>query len=113
MIEKRIGEWITSDGTGISSCAIVAIMMGADPAKMGRKDAPRDPADLGRCLRLLELIPEWKPRMHEMAKLGGRWPAAVKCWEEISACMDAEVGIDWSKGLSAPKTCDMMRRCGL
>ncbi len=65
-------------------------------------DAPSDPSDLGRCLRLLELFPEWKSRMPEMATLNRGWASLIPQWDQISALMQEEVGIDWSKGSSAP-----------
>ena len=45
--------------------------MGAGEPGFGGWSYPSDPADLGRCLRLLREIPEWAPRMPEMAKRGG------------------------------------------
>jgi len=33
----------------------------------------------------------------------------VQIWDKAAECMDAEVGIDWSKGRSAPKTYKLMQ----
>lgn len=110
---NRVIEWMMSRDTGISSKSIVAVMTGANLDKCPDLDAPHDPADLGRCLRLLEQFPEWKLRMGEMSKAGRRWEIAVACWHEISASMEAEVGIDWSKGRSAPITYELMKERGL
>ncbi|MEL3893148.1 hypothetical protein [Pseudomonas aeruginosa] len=70
---------------------------------------PSDPSDLGRCLRLLELVPEWKARISEMAIHGREWAALVSHWEELHQLMDDEVGIDWSKGNSALRTYERMK----
>lgn len=102
----RAHAWIVSRDTGASSKTLWARMMGA------RRDDPShpwDPDDLGRCLRLLELIPEWKPRIREMAGVSLGWAALVLRWDEIAQSMADEVGIDWSKGLSAPKTYALMK----
>lgn len=112
MLDPRIGKWLTSRDTGISSEAILAVMTGFDPSDRNL-DAPYDPSDLGRCLRLLEIFPEWKSRIPEMAKAGPRWAIAVSCWGEISRSMEEEVGIDWSKGKSAPRTYRLMKERGL
>lgn len=99
-IGQRTARWLSSHDTGMSSTAIVCHMVG------GHCDGsyPLDVSDLGRCLRLLELIPQWKGRMHEMARYGGAWAGLASHWEEIAASMADEVGIDWSKGKAAPKT---------
>lgn len=106
-VEQRLIEWFVSDDTGSSSKAIAAHMTGTK-AKYGM-DYPSDPSDLGRCLRLLEKIPEWKGRISEMAHHSPGWAGLVYKWDDICKCMQDEVGIDWSKGDSAPKTYDMMK----
>lgn len=65
--EYRALFWALSDDTGISSEAIAAHMT-ANP-KPRFTSPPSDAADRGRCIRLLELIPEWIPRLSELAKL--------------------------------------------
>lgn len=42
---------------------------------------PHDPDDLNRCLLLLNLIPEWAPRIREMAQHSQEWAALVSSWE--------------------------------
>jgi len=100
-IHKRASEWIVGDDTGMSSEAIWAYMSGVEKKYYSH---PGDPADLGRCLRLLKLIPEWKPRIFEMSKLSKEWAVLTAHWDELEHMMDQEVGIDWSKGQSTPKT---------
>jgi len=106
-VEKRLIEWFVSGDTGLSSEAIAAHMSGLGNGK--RMDYPSDPSDLGRCLRLLEKIPEWKERISEMAQYSPGWAGLIKNWAEISKSMADEVGIDWSKAKSAPITYDMMK----
>lgn len=99
-------RWILSGDTGLSSEAICSHMQGIEPK---RASYPGDPADLGRCLRLLERIPEWKSRIKEMAVYGPGWAGQVERWEELAATMADEVGIDWSKGKRAPVTFNAMK----
>lgn len=70
-----------------------------------------DSSDLGRCLRLLELFPEWKPRVGEMARYSAQWAALVERWDELAEMMADEVGIGWSKGKGkrAPRTYAAMK----
>ena len=68
-IATRLYEWRNGADTGLSSETIAAVMSGAvsPPGRFGW-EYPADAADLGRCLRLLRLIPEWRVRIGEMAK---------------------------------------------
>lgn len=44
---------------------------------------PYDAADFGRCFRLLEVIPEWRARLSEMAAHGEQWAALVATWPTL------------------------------
>lgn len=106
-LAERANRWVVGEDTGSSSIAIWAHMQGVgDEADAGW---PSDPSDLGRCLRLLALIPEWKPRLGEMAVYGKQWKALLERWAELEASMDDEVGIDWRKGNKAPRTYALMK----
>lgn len=102
---RRALMWLASGDSGMSSEAICYHMLGMKSD--GR--FPLDPSDLGRCLRLLELFPEWKPRMGEMARYSAQWAALVERWDELAEMMADEVGIDWSKGKRAPRTYAAMK----
>lgn len=80
-ITERANAWIVGSDTGSSSEAIWHVMMGG---KAKRHAYPSDGGDLGRCLRLLELIPEWKPRLKEMAAVSPYWAALVANWDELA-----------------------------
>jgi hypothetical protein len=106
-IARRALLWLTGGDSGMSSKAICCHMLGM------KSDGiyPLDPSDLGRCLRLLELFPEWKPRMGEMARYSAQWAALVERWDELAEMMADEVGIGWSKGTGkrAPRTYAAMK----
>lgn len=97
--------WMAGRDTGLSSIAI------AEHMATGRCDGsyPHDPSDLGRCLRLLERFPDWKPRISEMGKYGKVWRAYAARWDDLQAAMSGEVGIDWHKGRSALNTYNLMK----
>lgn len=102
--EKALIEWLLSDDTGASSKAIASHMY------LGKCDGsfPWDPADIGRCFRLIAAVPEWESRLPEMAQYNDKWAKLVKRWQEIKECMEMEVGIDGRKGRSAPATSKLM-----
>ena len=104
--DERVNSWIVGGDTGLSSTTIWAVMLGLDAA-VGNH--PHDPADLGRCLRLLELMPEWRHRLQELADLSPEWKKLTFRWDELASSMEKEVGIAWEKGRSAPKTYELMR----
>lgn len=101
---------VAKGDTGISSECIAAYMSGVDMNNISKKCAPSDPSDLGRCLRLLEIFPEWKGRMSEMASVSKDWATIVPHWNKLAELMEQEVGIDWSKGKKAPITYDVMSK---
>lgn len=104
--DQKLIEWLLSDDTGASSKAIASHMA------LGKSDGsfPWDPSDIGRCFRLLEAVPEWKGRIEEMGVYSKIWALLADQWQEIYNCMESEVGIDWRKGRSAPKTYELMKR---
>ena len=107
-VEQRAVAWIRDGRVGMSSRAIHDHMLGLK-AKDGYS-YPHDPDDLNRCLLLLDLIPEWKSRMPEMAQHSAAWAGLVGRWEEIVATFLEEVGLNWSKGKSAPRTYALMKQ---
>ena len=81
-MSKKILKWLLSDDTGVSSKAIVAKMEGIEVLPDSH---PRDPADLGRCLRLLNLMPQYRPRLGEMREVSQVWANLVDNWDELEA----------------------------
>lgn len=65
---KRIIDWATGDDTGCSSNALCRHMMGFESDPHGFM-AQSDADDRGRCIRLLNKIPEWWDRLDEMEQL--------------------------------------------
>lgn len=104
-VEVRAQRWVIDGDVGKSSRAIWAHMTGAS---MARTAPPVDPDDINRCLLLLDLIPEWAPRMGEMAAHGGDWAIYAPIWPQLSATFLAEAGLNWSKGAMAAKTYGLM-----
>lgn len=76
---KRAMQWALSDDTGTSSKTLCAFMLGMNQTNgcrgWGASYPPSDADDRGRCIRLLKLIPEWLPRLPELAEAnpGGNW----------------------------------------
>jgi hypothetical protein len=81
-------EWIVGDDTGMSSEAIWAHMVGAPKRHASH---PYDPDDLGRCVRLLDKVPEWRARIGEMAPYSPEWAALVGDWPRLETTFALEM----------------------
>ena len=83
-VNERATRWLASNDTGASSLAIARHMLGLEHDEWGAS-YPIDGADFGRCFRLLELIPEWRERMPEMASYSRQWAALCAVWSDLEA----------------------------
>ncbi|MCT9827422.1 hypothetical protein [Pseudomonas veronii] len=104
-LERRVISWLLSDDTGASSTSICAHMLG-EPCE---GYAPSDCSDLGRCLRLLDLVPEWAPRLHEMATYGPDWKGLLEQWDQIVHLYHNEGGVPVNERPRSPETYRAMK----
>jgi len=104
-IQEKVLQWIATGRVGASSktMAMTACGLPSD------KDYPLDPDDLNRCLLMLQAVPEVRDHFDEIAALSPVWERLIERWAEIEASFLEEVGLDWSKANSAPKTYKMMQ----
>lgn len=89
-LERRLAEWFASGDTGISSEAICKKLFDFGDRRdynkwAGSGNFPHDPSDLGRCIRLMEKVPEARERLSEMRTVSPTWAALVDRWEELEA----------------------------
>ena len=86
--------WLLGTDTGESSKTIYAVMT-LEPGgsvKGCRGAYPLDADDFGRCFRLLERFPAWRPRLSEVAAIFPKWRPIVEAWsgmEELFAPVNA------------------------
>lgn len=90
-------RWWKGVDVGKSSSAIFAALcpdslLAAQAREYGCGATPLDADDLGRCLRLLSAIPEFKLRLGEIATAypGTPWPQIVARWPKLEAASPAE-----------------------
>ncbi|MHC4776936.1 MAG: hypothetical protein ACYTFG_00015 [Planctomycetota bacterium] len=84
-IGERVDWWPHSFDCGSSSITMWEAFAGRRfpwPRHNVDPHIPGDRSDLGRCVRLLELVPEWDERIAELAELD-RWPPIVAHWSEL------------------------------
>lgn len=107
-IIERGEAWLLDGQVGMSSKSIYCHMTGREPED--GYSYPCDPDDLNRCLLLLELIPEWRSRMPEMAAHGKKWAGLVSDWPTLAGCFIREVGLNWCNGKRATETYALMKK---
>lgn len=102
-------EWLLSGDTGISSECLACEFLGKQKNDGWGWRAPSDPADLGRCLRLIDKVPEIRKCVDSLALKNDSWKKIAGVWDEITESMINEVGIHWEKASRAPITFKIMQ----
>lgn len=114
-VKDKILAWFFNGRVGSSSKAMVGAFldMPKDPSCIACDcDHPLDPADLNRCLLLLEAVPEIRQNMDKLAEMSSTWAKLVARWDELERCFLDEAGLDWSKERFAPRTFQLMQEIG-
>jgi len=88
----RITDWLFSDDTGVSSKTMAAVALGIRPSTLRNygAGAPHDPADFGRCYRLVLTVPEI---LNAFPAIGMRVPVfagILKNWDELCALYERD-----------------------
>lgn len=85
-------QWWRGLDVGTSSAAIFAVLCSSrqfkvEATEFSKASTPKDAADLGRCLRLLEKFPHWKALLPDVAQAypDSKWPALIARWSELEA----------------------------
>lgn len=107
---KKEFEWLLSGDTGLSSEAMFACFRNITPGGKTLTACPRDPADLGRCIRFMERFPIWRDCLTSLNRLGWRWCAVVAHWDDLEALYLSEID---RPDCSAPATYRRMKALGL
>lgn len=81
--EIRAAKWAATGDTGSSSKAMLSVMVGERPKTSFCY--PHDGGDLGRCIGLLDAVPEYRERLAEMKAIGPAWAALIDHWPELEA----------------------------
>ena len=83
-------EWIIEGEVGTSSKTIWAVMMGVVKEKRECNwdyDTPKDPDDFKRCWKLIMSIPEWRPRLPEVAAIFSKWIPFIREWNKLETML--------------------------
>lgn len=92
-------EWRNSWDTGLSSLVIWGVFKNYSykPA------TPLDPADIGRCFRLLAVAPkEWRQNLERVGDANPEWRGLIDRWDELEKLYEEE---RWEDLYEAMKEC--------
>lgn len=86
LVPKELLEWMASDYTGASSVTIAHVLSDVPQSTFCHGSTPSDSADFGRCVKLLEIFPEWYDRLPEVAAAYPKsgWGPIVAQWDELA-----------------------------
>ncbi|EBH8908926.1 hypothetical protein [Salmonella enterica] len=91
-LAMKVLKWQTKGHVGISSATMAAIALGLEKNFYhGLFDAPRDPADLRRCMMLVDEIPEIKDSFPLIAKKVKRFSPILREWDSLIALLKFEL----------------------
>lgn len=109
-MHRDILAWFANGETGLSSKAMASAAAGIDPTS---KSHPCDPADLNRCIKLVDRVPAVRDQFAAIALMSPQWKAVTDNWDLLRETFVREVGKDWSRSKYARKTYEMMKGLGL
>lgn len=91
-------RWLASDDTGASSCYMAGVLGGFD-RPYGH---PYDLDDFGRCMRLLEAVPEFRHLLDRMKPTSAEWANLVDSWDAIADLFHRN---DWKPAYKLLRSC--------
>ena len=104
---ERILGWMLSGEVGLSSRAIATVGLAGGGPGTPYICYPLDPADLRRCLRLLDLAPSLRDvAFPRLAAASPVWAELIAVWDDLVVTFIREVGPDYltETGWQAPHT---------
>lgn len=89
---RAVCAWAVSPrAVGVSAATIASVMLGV-PLRGFDACHPLDPDDLRRCVGLLDAVPAFRSRLHEVAETYPRsaWPELVARWADLETLLRTE-----------------------
>jgi len=87
--QPALTRWWHGLDVGRSSATIFSSFSGlhqSQAREFSGRSVPQDTADFGRCLRLLDLFPDWKSNLHVVSEAfpATSWPSLVDRWQDLT-----------------------------
>lgn len=89
---KKAMWWLANGETGTSSKTMWNCFMNNENFPINH---PYDPDDFSRCYKLLEVVLEWKKRLHQLKGLSYEWDNLIDNWDELTRMYELNVKENW------------------
>ena len=91
-LAMKVMEWQATGNVGVSSATMASIALGMKKNFYGSYfSPPSDPADLNRCMNLVQRIPEIKESFPLIAAKCPRFAPVIENWEELTSLLRKEL----------------------
>ncbi|QDP43688.1 hypothetical protein SEA_PHORBESPHLOWER_60 [Gordonia phage PhorbesPhlower] len=101
-------EWLANGERGMSSETIVAAVTGRPVGRYRNTNHPYDPADLRRCMKLLDAYPRTRLMFKDAVRgISDTWSRMADRWDEMESLLREEMASRTDN--TAPKTYELMR----
>jgi hypothetical protein len=105
VVSQAVRTWLVNGSRGASSNFMLSQVTGLN---LGSNNYPHDPADLGRCRKLCEQVPEVDQGKEVLKRVSGHWRVLIEHWQPLCELMDSEAP-QWRDGVgTSPKTYALM-----
>ena len=91
-VEQKALWWIANGQVGLSSKTMWQHFMDQPIVRLNH---PHDPDDFSRCYKLLEAVPEWKPRILELSVRSKSWKNLAENWNKLTKMFEENERNDW------------------
>lgn len=106
-LAMKVIKWQSDGRVGVSSATMASIALGLKKPFYGDYfNPPWDPADLTRCMKLVEAIPEIRDHFPVIAEICPKFAPILAHWDELIAMVKRE----WAAGNRAPETYARMKQ---
>ncbi len=89
---RRAVTWLFSGDTGASSETMLRFALGFPPSRQFGQREPLDAGDLGRCIRLVEDIPEVREHFESIGREVPRFRPILENWDALLSMSPEEQG---------------------
>lgn len=79
-IERRAEKWLCHGMTNIASETLCKHLTGRGVILRAEYNHPRNPAELGRCIRFLDFVPQARQSLSKMRAVSPAWDAVIGKW---------------------------------
>lgn len=85
-LAHRIANWLLRGESSVSSKFMAGVALnGAGYRSKWQQTAPHDAAEFGRCVQLLQAVPEVRDCFHVLRDVNAVWRLYVDRWEDLTA----------------------------